>query len=53
MDRVNGYSFLGGGFAGLTVAMELEKNLARDPSVEVTLVNRETWMTHSVPGMCM
>lgn len=53
MDRVNGYSFLGGGFAGLTVAMELEKKLARDPSVEVRLVNRKTWMTHSVPGMCM
>jgi len=32
---------LGGGFAGLTVAMDLEKKLARDPSVEVTLVNRE------------
>ena len=32
---------LGGGSAGLTVAMDLEKKLARDPSVEVTLVNRE------------
>src|ERR1700724_374483 len=34
---------LGGGFAGLTVAMELEKKLAQDPSVEITLVNRENF----------
>src|SRR6516164_3415406 len=34
---------LGGGFAGLTVAMELEKTLASDPSVYVTLVNRENF----------
>lgn len=34
---------LGSGFAGLTVAMELEKKLARDPSVEITLVNRENF----------
>ena len=34
---------LGGGFAGLTVAMELEKALGRDPSVEITLVNRENF----------
>jgi len=34
---------LGGGFAGLTVAMELEKTLADDPSVEITLVNRENF----------
>src|SRR5215469_83051 len=34
---------LGGGFAGLTVAMELERKLARDPSVEITLVNRENF----------
>ena len=34
---------LGWGFAGLTVAMELEKKLARDPSVEITLVNRENF----------
>src|SRR5712692_10056843 len=31
---------LGGGFAGLTVAMELEKKLRHDPRVEVRLVNR-------------
>ena len=34
---------LGGGFAGLTVAMELEKKLARNPVVEVMLVNRENF----------
>lgn len=34
---------LGGGFAGLTVAMELEKNLARDPSVQITLINRDNF----------
>jgi NADH:ubiquinone reductase (H+-translocating) len=34
---------LGGGFAGLYTAMQLEKTLARDPDVEVTLVNRENF----------
>jgi NADH dehydrogenase len=34
---------LGGGFAGVTVAMELEKNLARDPAIEITLINRENF----------
>ena len=34
---------LGGGFAGLAVAMGLEKTVARDGSAEVTLVNRENF----------
>jgi NADH dehydrogenase len=34
---------LGGGFAGLYAAMQLEKTLARAPDVEVTLVNRENF----------
>jgi NADH:ubiquinone reductase (H+-translocating) len=34
---------LGGGFAGLTVAMQLEKKLGQDPSIEITLVNRENF----------
>lgn len=34
---------LGGGFGGLTVAMELEKKLAQDPSVEITLINRDNF----------
>jgi NADH:ubiquinone reductase (H+-translocating) len=34
---------LGGGFAGLTVAMQLEKKFARNPAVEVTLVSRDNF----------
>jgi NADH dehydrogenase len=34
---------LGGGFGGLYTALRLEKTLARDPDVEVTLVNRENF----------
>src|SRR6266542_4690450 len=34
---------LGGGFAGLYVAMELEKTLARDTDLQVTLINRENF----------
>ena len=34
---------LGGGFGGLYTALHLEKTLARDPNVTVTLVNRENF----------
>ncbi len=34
---------LGGGFGGLYTALELEKTLARDPNIEVTLVNHENF----------
>jgi NADH dehydrogenase len=34
---------LGGGFAGLYAALEFEKKLARDPDVQVTLVNRDNF----------
>ena len=34
---------LGGGFGGLFVALELEKTLARDPNVNIALVNRENF----------
>jgi NADH dehydrogenase len=34
---------LGGGFGGLYAALEMEKGLARDPDVEVTLVNRDNF----------
>ncbi|MBZ5537244.1 MAG: NAD(P)/FAD-dependent oxidoreductase [Acidobacteriia bacterium] len=34
---------LGGGFAGMYAAMQFEKTLARDPDVEVTMVNRENF----------
>lgn len=44
---------LGGGFGGLYAALELEKTLARDRDVQITLVNREncslfTPMLHEV-----
>jgi len=34
---------LGGGFAGLYTALELEKRFAREPDVQITLVNRENF----------
>jgi NADH dehydrogenase len=34
---------LGGGFGGLYAALEFEKALASDPSIEVTLINRENF----------
>lgn len=34
---------LGGGFAGLYTALQLEKTRAREPGIEVTLVNRENF----------
>ncbi len=34
---------LGGGFAGLYAAMHLDKTLARDPRIEITLINRENF----------
>ena len=34
---------LGGGFGGLYAALRLEKTLARDPGVEILLVNRENF----------
>src|SRR5574341_842797 len=34
---------LGGGFAGLYAALELEKKLAGDPGVDITLINRDNF----------
>src|SRR6201997_3619556 len=34
---------LGGGFAGLHAAMQLDNTLARDPDIEITLVNRDNF----------
>jgi NADH dehydrogenase len=34
---------LGGGFGGIYAALELEKRLARDPGLEVTLVTRDNY----------
>jgi len=46
---------LGGGFAGIYAAHELDRTLARDPNVEVTLINRDNFllftpMLHEVVG---
>ena len=38
---------LGGGFGGVYAAMQLEKSLARDKDVEVTLVNRENFFLYT------
>lgn len=42
-DRPKRILILGGGFGGLYTALELEKAMARDPHLEVTLVNRENF----------
>jgi NADH dehydrogenase len=34
---------LGGGFGGVYAALELQKKLARDPDIQITLVNRENF----------
>ena len=34
---------LGGGFGGLYTALEIERTIARDPNVEVTLVNHDNF----------
>src|SRR5688572_27026609 len=34
---------LGSGFGGLYTALQLQKKLARDPDVQITLVNRENF----------
>jgi NADH:ubiquinone reductase (H+-translocating) len=34
---------LGGGFAGLHAAMHLDETLARDPDIEITLINRDNF----------
>jgi NADH dehydrogenase FAD-containing subunit len=46
---------LGGGFAGIYAAQRLERTLARNPKVEITLVNRDNYllftpMLHEVAG---
>jgi hypothetical protein len=34
---------LGGGFAGLPAAIHLDRTLARDPGIEITLINRDNF----------
>src|SRR5215471_17672316 len=43
MERRTRVVILGGGFGGLYVALDLEKKLARDPDIQITLVNRENF----------
>jgi len=35
---------LGGGFGGLYAALELEKTIAKNPDVEITLINKENYI---------
>src|SRR5512134_3919203 len=35
---------LGGGFGGLYAALELERTIARNPGVEITLINKENYI---------
>ena len=35
---------LGGGFGGLYAALHLDKTIARDPDIEVTLVSRDNFI---------
>jgi NADH:ubiquinone reductase (H+-translocating) len=43
IDGLKRIVILGGGFGGLYAALRLEKTLARDPDVEILLVNRENF----------
>jgi NADH dehydrogenase len=43
IERRKRIIILGGGFGGLYAALRLEKTLARDPEVEILLVNRENF----------
>src|SRR5213595_1921986 len=44
MSKQTRIIILGGGFGGLYTALHLEKTLARDTDVEITLVNRENFI---------
>lgn len=58
--RANGRKrivILGGGFGGIYTAMHLEKQLAHDPNVDITLENRENFflftpMLHGLKRSC-
>lgn len=43
MSDTNRILILGGGFGGLYTALNLEKTLARDSDIEITLINRENF----------
>jgi NADH dehydrogenase len=42
-DEITRILILGGGFGGLYAAMQLDKTLARDANIEITLINRENF----------
>jgi NADH dehydrogenase len=44
MDKKSRVLILGGGFGGLYAALHLDKTIARDPDIEVTLVSRENFI---------
>lgn len=44
IERRKRIIILGGGFGGLYAALRLEKTLARDPAMEILLVNRENFL---------
>jgi NADH:ubiquinone reductase (H+-translocating) len=43
MPSPNRILILGGGFAGVYAAIELDKKFAKDPGVEITLINRDNF----------
>jgi NADH dehydrogenase len=45
MDGKTRIVIIGGGFAGTTTALNLEKTYRRDPSVEITLIDSENFFT--------
>lgn len=46
-NQITRILILGGGFGGVYAAMEMEKTLARDPNIEVTLVNRDNFFLYT------
>ena len=47
IERHKRIIILGSGFGGLYAALRLEKTLARDPDVEILLVNRENFFLYT------
>src|SRR5438552_3781639 len=43
MKKKTNILILGSGFGGLYTALDLEKTLARDEDIEITLINRENF----------
>lgn len=45
MERTTRVVIIGGGFAGTSIALRLERNFRRDESVEITLIDSENFFT--------